>query len=160
MQLRHPIVGIILPTLAVTLAASPPAIAQQPGALDGADGIVVTRGVDYVPLAEYADARDRLDIFMPEGATGAPVVVFFHGGELRYGSKASGETLAARIVPRGIGVVSANYRLWPTVDPPDHTLDAAAAVAWVIEHIDEYGGDPSNVYVSGHSAGAYLVAPC
>ncbi|MGD2045552.1 MAG: alpha/beta hydrolase domain-containing protein [Gemmatimonadota bacterium] len=156
-----------LSALAAALLVCVPVAAQAPdgsGAarrsspLDGVAGVVATRDIDYVPLAEYADARDRLDLFMPEGADDVPVVVFFHGGELRYGSKASGESLAARIVPEGIGVVSANYRLWPTVDPPNNTQDAAAAVAWVIEHIDEYGGDPSNVYVSGHSAGAYLVA--
>ena len=36
--------------------------------------------------------------------------------------------------------------------------DAAAATAWVINNIVRYGGDPENVYVSGHSAGAYLAA--
>jgi acetyl esterase/lipase len=154
----HPVVRSLGLALGVALVTAIPVAAQRSSAIDGVEGIVTTRDVDYVPLAEYADGRDRLDIFMPEGVEDAPVVVFFHGGELFYGSKASGETLAARVVPRGVGVVSANYRLWPTVDPPDHALDAAAAVAWVIEHIDEYGGDPSNVYVSGHSAGAYLVA--
>jgi acetyl esterase/lipase len=131
---------------------------QSPSPVDRFDGTVVTRDIDYVPLAEYADGRDRLDIFMPEGTERVPVVVFFHGGALMGGSKASGEHLAARIVPHGVGVVSANYRLSPTVRHPTHAQDAAAAVAWVIANIQRYGGDPNNVYVSGHSAGAYLAA--
>jgi acetyl esterase/lipase len=151
---RH-LVRVSVLTLSAVLVA-PPLSAQQPGRRADIPGVVSTRDVDYVPLAEYADARDRLDIFMPEGADRVPVVVFLHGGELRYGSKASGETMAARIVPRGIGVVSANYRLSPAFMHPAHAQDAASAVAWVIANIGRYGGDPSNVYVSGHSAGAYL----
>ena len=34
--------------------------------------------------------------------------------------------------------------------------DAAAAVAWTIMHIAEYGGNPKKVFVSGMSAGGYL----
>jgi acetyl esterase/lipase len=152
---QKPLRTLLVLALGGTLVASP-LQAQQRSALAGVQGVVATRDVDYVPLAEYADARDRLDIFMPEGADHVPVVVFFHGGELRYGSKASGETMAARIVPEGIGVVSANYRLSPAFMHPAHVQDAASAVAWVISNIERYGGDPSNVYVSGHSAGAYL----
>ena len=36
--------------------------------------------------------------------------------------------------------------------------DAAAAVAWVFAHASEYGGDLSQVYLAGHSAGGYLVS--
>jgi dienelactone hydrolase len=39
---------------------------------------------------------------------------------------------------------------------PAYIRDAAAAVAWTFKHIAEYGGDPSQIYVSGHSAGGYL----
>ena len=39
-----------------------------------------------------------------------------------------------------------------------HTQDAAAAIAWTVRHVAEYGGDPSRIYVAGHSAGAYLAA--
>ena len=35
--------------------------------------------------------------------------------------------------------------------------DAAAAVAWVFDHIADYGGSPSKIYIAGHSAGGYLV---
>lgn len=39
---------------------------------------------------------------------------------------------------------------------PEYTEDAAAAVAWAVKHIAEYGGSPSEIYVGGHSAGGYL----
>ncbi len=120
--------------------------------------VVATTDLDYRLDAEYEDNRDLLDVYMPNRADRAPVIVFYHGGALRAGDKSQGKALADRFVPAGIGVVSANYRLSPRVMHPSHVQDAAAAFAWVVENIDRYGGDPSNVYVAGHSAGAYLAA--
>ena len=119
---------------------------------------VVSSDVDYVADAVYTDDRDRLDIYMPENADGVPVIVYFHGGALRAGEKRDGEGVASRINAKGIGFVSANYRLTPTVMHPAHVQDAAAATAWVLQNIEDYGGDSDNVYVAGHSAGAYLAA--
>jgi acetyl esterase/lipase len=119
-------------------------------------GIAVYRNLDYVDSEEYADDKDKLDIFMPQDARNVPVVVFFHGGALKGGTKVDGEALVARIVRNGIGVVSPNYRLTPTVQHPGHVNDAAAAFAWVKQNIQQYGVDPERIYLSGHSAGAYL----
>jgi len=144
--------------LVIALGFSHAAVAGQilaPGDVDLSQ-VVATRDVDYIAGVEYQDDKDRLDIFMPEGAEGVPVIGFFHGGGLSEGTKIDGEALAARFVPAGIGVVSANYRLTPRVMHPAHVDDAAAAVAWVSRNIESYGGDPAKVYVSGHSAGAYL----
>jgi acetyl esterase/lipase len=119
----------------------------------------VTRDVDYMSDVDYEGGKDLLDIYMPKGAADAPVVVFFHGGGLRSGDKGRvGQAFAGRLVPLGIGVVSANYRLTPSVMHPAHVQDAASATAWVVENITRYGGDAKNVYVAGHSAGAYLAA--
>jgi acetyl esterase/lipase len=120
--------------------------------------IVVTRDIDYIAGTNYAENKDKLDLFMPQGAVGAAVIVFFHGGSLQQGDKRHGELLAMRFVPEGVGVVSANYRLSPGVMHPTHIQDAASAFAWIIKNIERYGGDPERVYVSGHSAGAYLAA--
>lgn len=119
---------------------------------------VAHRDVDYISGAEYADSKDRLDVFMPEGATNAPVVVYFHGGALQNGSKAVGEGLARQLTARGIGVVSANYRLSPAVMHPAHMQDATSAFVWTKKNIKTYGGNPDRVFVAGHSAGAYLAA--
>lgn len=116
----------------------------------------ITRNVDYRGEGSHEEGRDLLDIYMPEGASRAPVVVFFHGGALTFGSKDSGQVLAEQMVPKGVGVVSANYRLSPEVMHPTHVQDAAAAVAWTVENIAEYGGNPDRLVVSGHSAGGYL----
>ena len=39
---------------------------------------------------------------------------------------------------------------------PDHVQDGAAAVAWLHQHAAEYGGDPNNIAVMGHSAGGHI----
>ena len=135
-------------TAVVFLLAAMPVLAQG----------VVTRGVDYVSEVDYEGGKDLLDIYMPEGAADQPVVVFFHGGALRRGDRSDGQMVAQRLVPHGIGVVSASYRLTPSVMHPAHVQDAATATAWVVDNIAPYGGDPENVYVAGHSAGAYLAA--
>lgn len=118
----------------------------------------VTRNLDYLPDTEYADDRDRLDVHMPDGAEDVPVMVYFHGGGLLFGDKSLGDPVAARLLPMGIGLVSANYRLSPDVQHPAHVQDAAAAFAWVAGNISAFGGNPEALYVAGHSAGAYLAA--
>jgi len=54
--------------------------------------------------------------------------------------------------------VTINYRLSPRATWPDHIVDCKHAVAWVREHIAEYGGDPGFIAVSGGSAGGHLSA--
>jgi len=119
-------------------------------------GTTVIKNIDYLPGVDYSNSKDQLDIYLPKNATNAPIILFLHGGGLTNGNKTIGERLAARLIPEGFGIVSANYRLSPGVMHPAHTQDAAAAFSWVVKNIEKYGGDAKNIYISGHSAGAYL----
>ena len=103
---------------------------------------------------EYLNERCVLDIYYPNTEKGFPTIVWFHGGGLTGGNKYIPEELKGK----GVGVVAVNYRLYPKVKAPVYIEDAAAAVAWVLKHIGEYGGDPELVIVSGHSAGGYLAS--
>ena len=103
---------------------------------------------------DYASERCRLDVYYPTDSRGFATIVYFHGGGLSGGDKYLPEAWKGQ----GIAVVSANYRLHPRVKNPTYTEDAAAAVAWTMRHIADYGGDPSRIYVSGHSAGGYLTS--
>jgi acetyl esterase/lipase len=51
--------------------------------------------------------------------------------------------------------VSANYRLRPAGQHPDHLVDLKKIIAWVRAHAHEYGGDPQTLFVSGSSAGGH-----
>jgi acetyl esterase/lipase len=119
------------------------------------------RNVAYYAGPGADDRRHRLDLFLPRGAKGYPVVVLVHGGAWMIGDKsccglysAVGEFLAGQ----GVGVVLPNYRLSPGVKHPEHVKDVARAVAWTKAHIAEQGGDPDRLFLAGHSAGGHLVA--
>jgi acetyl esterase/lipase len=88
------------------------------------------------------------------------MLVWFHGGGLTAGDKAEATQadIARSLAARGIAVASVNYRLSPRATFPAYVDDAAASVAWVLEQVAAYGGDPDKVFVSGHSAGGYLAA--
>jgi len=103
---------------------------------------------------EYARKRCRLDIYYAEDTASMPVVVWFHGGGLTGGKKSVPEALKGE----GIVVVAVEYRLMPNCGLADCIDDAASAVAWTFRNIERYGGDPSRIYVSGHSAGGYLTS--
>jgi acetyl esterase/lipase len=122
------------------------------------DEVRVVKDVDYVDGQEYKNGKDRLDLYLPEGAKEVPVVVFFHGGGLRQGDKSESEHVGRAFAAGGVGAAIVNYRLSPEVAHPAHVEDGARSVAWVRNHIGEYGGDPNKVFLAGHSAGAYLVS--
>jgi acetyl esterase/lipase len=107
-----------------------------------------------------ANGKDRLDLYLPQGKTRAPVIVWYYGGALQQGDKSDPTEVGAaeRFASAGIVTAVVNYRLSPGVSHPAHIEDAAASFAWVKRHIAEYGGDPGRVFVVGHSAGAYLLA--
>jgi acetyl esterase/lipase len=127
----------------------PPAAAAQ---------VRVIADVDYVAATDYADKKDRLDIYIPERATKAPVIVSIHGGGLRAGDKSGQTFVGQRFASAGNVTVVVNHRLSPSVMHPAHIEDIAMAVAWVKRNIGQHGGDPDNLFVIGHSAGAYLAA--
>lgn len=114
------------------------------------------RDLSYRPEAtdEYAKERCKLDLSYPTDSTGFATIVYFHGGGLEFGNKHFPDAWN----DQGIAVVTANYRLHPQVENPVYTQDAAAAVAWTMQNIERYGGDPKRIYVSGHSAGGYLTS--
>lgn len=105
-------------------------------------------------LTDYKRERCKLDFYYPENVKGFTTVVFFHAGGLEGGNK----FLPGELKRKRLAIVSANYRLSPEVTAPAYIEDAASAVAWVLDHVADYGGDPNKVIVSGASAGGYLAA--
>ena len=102
----------------------------------------------------YKADRCVLDIYYPINKENFATVVWFHGGGLSGGEKEIPQLLKEK----DIAVIGVNYRLHPKVEAPTYIEDAAAAVAWAFENIEDYGGDKSLIFVSGHSAGGYLAS--
>lgn len=102
----------------------------------------------------YSRERCRLDVYHPVDTAGLPVVVWFHGGGLTGGER----HIPGELKRSGLVVVAPNYRLLPKAEIKDCIDDAAAAVAWTFRNIAKYGGDPSKIFVAGHSAGGYLTS--
>ncbi|MGF1581891.1 MAG: alpha/beta fold hydrolase [Gemmataceae bacterium] len=120
-----------------------------------------TKGLAYVKESGADHQLLSLDVYAPKQGKDHPVMVFIHGGGWRKGDKAN--AVVSRIkAPHFVGadyvLVSINYRLSPKVQHPTHVQDVAKALAYVHEHIANYGGDPNKMFIMGHSAGAHLAA--
>jgi para-nitrobenzyl esterase len=104
----------------------------------------------------------NLNVFTPDPNPGAdlPVLVWIHGGGYVAGSAASPWYDGSAFTRDGIVLVSIGYRLGiegflHLDDAPDNraVLDWIAALTWVRDNIDAFGGDPGKVTVAGQSAG-------
>lgn len=125
--------------------------------------MIVTRGLVYAPVPKGTDAELlSLDIYAgPSGHKKRPVVVMVHGGGWRRGDKANHTVAASKsryFLSKGYVFVSVNYRLLPAATPYEQTSDLAKACAFLKKDIAKYGGDPSKIFLMGHSSGAHLVA--
>ncbi len=124
------------------------------------DEVVVQKDVVYIEREGVDEERTSLDVYHHEEIdTLRPIIVYIHGGGWGIGDKGN----AMRFKPgwairNGWVLVSINYRLSPDVMHPEHARDVAAAIAWVFEHAEEFGGDAKQIAVMGHSAGAHLAA--
>jgi acetyl esterase/lipase len=88
----------------------------------------------------------------------APVVVFLYGGRWQHGSKRDYRLLGTALARSGVVAVVPDYRLYPEVRFPGWVEDAAQAIRWVHDSIGRFGGDPSQLFVVGHSSGAHSAA--
>jgi acetyl esterase/lipase len=121
------------------------------------DAVLGKNTVVHADLAYGPDAKQRLDVYAPRDAKGAPVVVFVHGGEWTKRDKAEVSFKPKFLNENGVVFVSINYRLSPAVMHPAHVSDVASAVRWVRDHAAKFGGDPNKIALMGHSAGCHLV---
>jgi arylformamidase len=106
----------------------------------------------------YGDGPDEtLDIFLTP-RSGAPVMLYIHGGYWRSLDKADQSFIAPTFTAEGALVVMPNYTLCPAVGIEEIALQMTRALAWTYRHAGLYGGDPDRLYVVGHSAGGHLAA--
>jgi arylformamidase len=125
----------------------------------GNDAIAQKRTSD-IPYKVNGHARHVLDIYSPESQTETqlPVMFWIHGGGWQVGDKSDVALKPKVFIERGFVFVSTNYRLLPEVTMEELIGDIASSLGWVHKNISTYGGDPSQIFVGGHSAGAQLAA--
>ncbi|MFN8839650.1 MAG: alpha/beta hydrolase [Burkholderiales bacterium] len=109
--------------------------------------------------ARHGDGeRETMNVYAARGATPAPVLVWIHGGYWMSLTKDYNDFVASGFVPNGVAVVNVEYRLMPDVRMDELVRQCRAAVAWALANAASFGGDPSRVWVGGHSAGGHLTA--
>lgn len=128
------------------------------------------RNIQYSYVEGVDPKLLSLDVYTPKNTKAddrRPVLIMIHGGGWRRGDKGNPPILGAKLrhfVGEGYVYIAINYRLSPAepgkpgVRHPTHIQDSAKALAWVHEHIQEYGGDPEQIHLMGHSAGGHLAA--
>jgi acetyl esterase/lipase len=130
-------------------------------------GMTEDLNIRYARMSGVDPTLLSLDIYRPKSSlanaqqTNKPVVVMIHGGGFRGGDKGNvsqGRQKSSFFTGHGFVYVSVNYRLSPGVQHPAHVEDVAKALAWIINNIASYGGDPKRIFLMGHSAGAHLAA--
>ena len=113
-----------------------------------------------------------LNIWSAKSANKSPVMVWFHGGAHTSGQGHSDIFDGTRLAEQGIVLITINYRLgalgflahpWLADESENSSagnyglLDKIAALNWVKENIEQFGGDADNVTIFGQSAGSQSV---
>ena len=102
-----------------------------------------------------------LDVYAPQverpgGGPGAPILVFVHGGAFVRGDKEQTPWIYANVPAEfsrhGYLAFNVEYRLAPQSPWPGGAEDVREALRWVVRHAARWGGDPSRLFLMGHSA--------
>lgn len=129
--------------------------------LDWADRAIAGTSGTAIALAggTYGDqAGQRIEVIVPSGPGPHPVIVFIHGGAWNSGAPGEYHFVGRTFARKGYVVVLPGYRLTPQGRFPHMLEDSALALRWVKDKVARFGGDPEQVFVMGHSAGAYNAA--
>lgn len=117
-------------------------------------GYSVQRDVLY---SHEDSSSNRLDVYVPtSGEQARPVLMWFHGGGWRSGSK---DSVSGQLLPylrMGWTVVNVEYRLTRVALAPAAVIDCRCALYWVFANAAKIKADVSKIVVSGTSAGGHL----
>lgn len=124
-------------------------------------GVRISRDESYGPAPQ-----NRADVFSPQDRPGRPrpVLIFVHGGGFTAGARKLGpdspfyDNVGVWAVRHGLIGITMSYRLAPQSRWPSAAEDIGRAVEWVHRTIGARGGDPTRIFLMGHSAGATHVA--
>lgn len=111
--------------------------------------------IPYVPNGGH---KQQLDLYTPD-RPGFATVLLVHGGSLETGDRKESPfpQICQAFQKAAFGCAAMSYRLFPE-HWPAQPADVAAAFAWLKASIGAHGGDPTRLFLLGHSSGARLVA--
>lgn len=122
----------------------------------------VTRTKDLIYLQADSSnnkAIQSLNVFAPRKQSSLKeVFIFIHGGTWNSGHKETYSFLGTRMARKNVVTVIIDYPKSPLANYNEMAKDAALAVKWVKQNIEQYGGDPNKLFISGHSAGGHLAS--
>ncbi|MGD2131708.1 MAG: carboxylesterase family protein [Maricaulaceae bacterium] len=152
---------------------------QAVQALSGGDSALAERtltaggGIVILDTPALSDSNEdclTLNVWAPEQAQDAPVIVWLHGGA---GAGSQPYFNGSRFAQDGVVLVTLNFRMFTmgnfshpalTAEASEDEpltlyarLDQLAALRWVRDNIEAFGGDPANVTLAGQSAGGAAV---
>jgi acetyl esterase/lipase len=113
----------------------------------------IVTDVSYGP-----DARNVMDLYLPEAPAPRPLVVCIHGGGWAGGDKRGYAWLAEALARKGYAAASVTYRFAPAHRAPTQMDDVQRAVRWLRKNAERYSIDPKRVGAIGGSAGGHLAA--
>jgi acetyl esterase/lipase len=97
----------------------------------------------------------QLNIYRAPSDEKQPVIFFIHQGA---GDKNDVVFAVPVWLSMGYTVVSINHRSVPDNSFPEMVEDVNTALKWVMDHIQDYGGDPNRIAITGISCGGHLAA--
>lgn len=114
---------------------------------------------DHLDIAYGPGPAETLDVLRPRApAARSPVQILIHGGYWRALHKDEFAFVAAPALEAGVLNVVVNYALCPSIAFDGLVDQCRRAFRWTVENIAAFGGNPDNIYLAGHSAGAHLAA--
>ncbi len=119
-----------------------------------------SKNITYLSAdSPHNKVAQKLNVFAPQKRTSLKeVFIFIHGGNWNSGKKSMYSFLGNRMARKDVVTVIIDYPKSPLATYDEMATDAAKAVKWVKENIEQYGGDPGKIFISGHSAGGHLAA--
>lgn len=115
--------------------------------------------IEDVSYDERHGEATTLDIYLPSPRTpNTPLIMMIHGGGWSLGSKRHFDDHGPRLAHAGYAVASINYRLVPDGAYPLLFQDVFCALGFLQDNADEYSIDPTQIGVTGYSAGGHLAS--